>query len=284
MVTITMVYDQLRPEERMLLQSAEKLGVDLTPLSASELTVEVSSREKPSEIGDAVLQRCVSYFRNLHLTAALEAKGIPVVNSFNSTLTCGNKLFVTLALMKAGVPTPKTYVAFTTKGGLKALEQLGYPAMLKPVVGSWGRMVAPLKDADSAKALFEDREYMYPIYQVLYIQEMVKRPPRDIRCFVVGDEAIAAIYRYAPLGEWRTNTARGGRAENCPITSEIEELALKAAKAIGDGVYGVDMMESGNGLVVHEVNHTVEFRNSVPVTGVDIPGKILEYVVSKAKR
>ena len=267
-----MVYDQLRPEERMLLQSAEKLGVDLTPLSASELTVEVSSREKPSEIGDAVLQRCVSYFRNLHLTAALEAKGIPVVNSFNSTLTCGNKLFVTLALMKAGVPTPKTYVAFTTKGGLKALEQLGYPAMLKPVVGSWGRMVAPLKDADSAKALFEDREYMYPIYQVLYIQEMVKRPPRDIRCFVVGDEAIAAIYRYAPLGEWRTNTARGGRAENCPITSEIEELALKAAKAIGDGVYGVDMMESGNGLVVHEVNHTVEFRNSVPVTGVDIPG------------
>ncbi len=284
MVAITMVYDQLRPEERMLLQSAEKLGVDLIPLSASELTVEVSSREKPSEIGDAVLQRCVSYFRNLHLTAALEAKGMPVVNSFSSTLTCGNKLFVTLALMKAGVPVPKTFVAFTTKGGLKALEQLGYPAMLKPVVGSWGRMVAPLKDADSAKALFEDREYMYPIYQVLYIQEMVKRPPRDIRCFVVGDEAIAAIYRYAPPGEWRTNTARGGRAENCPITSEIEELALKAAKAIGDGVYGVDMMESENGLVVHEVNHTVEFRNSVPVTGVDIPEKILEYVISKAKR
>ena len=279
-----MVYDQLRPEERMLLQSAEKLGVDLIPLSASELTVEVSSREKPSEIGDAVLQRCVSYFRNLHLTAALEAKGMPVVNSFSSTLTCGNKLFVTLALMKAGVPVPKTFVAFTTKGGLKALEQLGYPAMLKPVVGSWGRMVAPLKDADSAKALFEDREYMYPIYQVLYIQEMVKRPPRDIRCFVVGDEAIAAIYRYAPPGEWRTNTARGGRAENCPIISEIEELALKAAKAIGDGVYGVDMMESENGLVVHEVNHTVEFRNSVPVTGVDIPEKILEYVISKAKR
>ena len=70
---------------------------------------------------------------------------------------------------------------------------------------------------------------------------------------------------------------------NCPITTDLEEICLKAARAIGDGIYGVDCMETSEGLVVHEVNNTTEFRNSVPVTGVDIPGKIIEYLVDQLK-
>jgi [lysine-biosynthesis-protein LysW]--L-2-aminoadipate ligase len=207
-----------------------------------------------------------------------------VVNNFQAASISSNKLFCTLAFARAGIPTPRTSVAFTEDSAVASLQRLGYPAVLKPVVGSWGRLSALLKDIDTARAVLEDREYMYPMYQVYYLQEFVKRPPRDIRSFVVGDETIAAIYRNAPSGEWRTNTARGGKAEKCPISDTLNELSLKAAEAVRGEIVGVDLMETPEGLVVHEVNNTTEFKNTVPATGVDIPSIIVDYLVSIQKR
>ena len=230
-----------------------------------------------------VLQRCVSHYRNLYSTAALEALGHDVINSFQTAMTSGDKLFCTLALAKAGVPTPRTRLAFTEEGVMKSLDDLGYPAVLKPVVGSWGRMAAKLKDADFARAIIEDREYMHPSYQVYYVQEYVKRPPRDIRTFVLGDKTIAAIYRTSS-GDWRTNTARGGKAEPCKITKQLDDISVKAAKAVGGRFVGVDLMESPNGLVCHEVNNTTEFKNTVPATGVDIPGMVVDYLAELDRR
>jgi len=281
-----MVYDQIRPEERMIIEAAKKKGVKLSLYDANSLVIKVtdSSREDLEIKEDIVLQRCISYFRGFYITALLESKGITVVNSFKVSEICGNKLLTSIALAKAGIPTPKTIVAFTPSSALKALEKIGYPATLKPVIGSWGRLVAPLKDSESAKAIFEDRELMFPLYQIYYIQEMVQRPPRDIRCLVIEDKAVAAIYRYSPPGDWRTNTARGGKAEACKITPELEELSIKAAKAVGGGILGVDLMESDNGFLVHEVNATTEFHSTVPATGVDIPGLIIDYLVKKARK
>jgi len=240
---------------------------------------------KPSRIqDDVVLQRTVSYFRNVHSTAALEASGHRVVNDFASAWVCWNKLFGSIALVRAGIPTPKTKLAFTEEAALKAIEELGYPAVIKPVVGSWGRLSAKLGDEQTARAILEDREYMFPLYQVYYLQEFVKRPPRDIRSFVVGGETVAAIYRVSTGGDWRTNTARGGRAEPCEIGSELDELSIKAAEATGGEIVGVDLMESEAGLLVHEVNNTTEFKNTVPATGVDIPKLIVDYLVSLQKR
>ncbi len=279
-----MLYDQLRPEERLLVDAARKKSIRLQ-LHDSEQTclhaLEVSRREPFEEV---ILQRCVSYFRSVHLTALLENRGINVINSSRIALTCGNKLLATLEMAKMKIPTPKTAVAFSVESALKALLEIGYPAVIKPVIGSWGRLVAPLKDPESARAILEDRENMFPLYQVYYIQEMVQRPSRDIRCFVIGNSVVAAIYRYAPPDEWRTNTSRGGRAESCKVTPEMEELALRAASVFGEGIYGVDMMEGDKGLTIHEVNYTTEFRNSVPATGVDIPGLILDYAVSKVRK
>ncbi len=231
-----------------------------------------------------VLQRTVSYFRNVHSTAALEYAGHRVVNNFRSAWICGNKLFGSLELIRHGIPTPKTVLALAQGSAIEAIEELGYPAVLKPVVGSWGRLSALLRDADAAAAVLEDREYMFPLYQVYYLQEFVKRPPRDIRSFVVGGQTVAAIYRISGSGDWRTNTARGGRAEACPIGKELDELSLKAAEATGGEVVGVDLMETSDGLVVHEVNNTTEFKNTVPATGVDIPALIVDYLVSIQKR
>ena len=282
-VQIGMLCDRIRPDERMVIDAAKRKDVDLKVHNVDELVFDVT-KDLGTKFENVILQRVMSYFKSMHVTALLENSGIKVVNSFNAAFVCGNKLLTSIALSKAGVPTPKTVVAFTDDSAVKALDKVGYPAILKPVVGSWGRLIAPLKDLDSARAILETREYMFPLYQVFYIQEMIQNLLRDIRCFVIGDRAVAAIYRYSAPGEWRTNVARGGRAETCPITSELEELCVKATKAVGGGAFGVDMMETPNGLVVHEVNYTTEFKATTESTGVDIPSLMLDYLIDMARR
>lgn len=285
-MVISLVYDRIRVEEKELVNAAEKLGVSLKLVDAKTFHFDLEKMEKcASDFGDLALERCISHFRGLHVAAILEAANLPVINSFKTTSVCGNKLLTTLALIRAGVPTPRTVIAFTSDEALKALEEVGYPAVMKPIFGSWGRLVAPLKDRETAIALLEHREEMSnPLYQIYYVQEMVSRPPRDIRTVVVGDEIVAAIYRYAAPNEWRTNIARGGKAEACKLSPELEELILRAAEAVGGGVLGVDAMESQRGVLVHEVNSTVEFRGAMTATGVDIAGKIINFALKYAKK
>jgi [lysine-biosynthesis-protein LysW]--L-2-aminoadipate ligase len=281
--SFSLLYDLIRWEEKAIVAAADKRGIRVTLVDSKILTFDLNAGKSP--IADEILlQRCVSYFRNIHSTAALEALDLRVVNRFSCAWTCGNKLFGTLALLRNGVPTPRTSLALSSESALKAAEDLGYPAVLKPVVGSWGRLAALLKDKDSANSILEHREEMFPLYQVYYLQEFVRRPPRDIRSFVIGGQTVAAIYRISEKGDWRTNTARGGRAEKCPITKELDELSVRAARAVDGEIVGIDLMETPDGLCVHEVNNTTEFKNTVPATGVDIPGMIAEYLVSAQKR
>jgi [lysine-biosynthesis-protein LysW]---L-2-aminoadipate ligase len=282
-VNIGLVYDQLRPDERLIIEAAKRDHVSLSLFDTNQMSFEVTGPGNGVDEADVLLQRCMSYFRSVHATAALESYGKIVVNSHAVATTCGNKLLASIRLFQAKIPTPRTFLAFTEESALEALQELGYPAVMKPVVGSWGRLVAQIKDPDSARSIIESREYMHPVQQLYYLQEKVKRPDRDIRCYVIGDQAVAAIYRHAPIDDWRTNTARGGVAENCPITPELEELSIRAAHAMGGGAFGVDLMETESGLVVHEVNHTTEFKNTVRVTGVDIPALLLKYAAEKAK-
>jgi len=284
MPKLNILFDHMRWEEKAIYTACEKRGVDFSLLDAEKVYFDLTSESKPEGVGEIVIQRCVGHFRGLHAAAALESYGVKVINSYSVSELCGNKVLNTLAFKKYGIPTPRTYMAFTVDSALSALKELGYPAILKPVVGSWGRLVSLVKDTTSAVVALEHREMMFPLYQIYYAQEMVKRPPRDLRVFVIGDEVPVAIYRINESGDWRTNTARGGNVMNCPVTAEIKELALKAASSVGGGVFGVDMMECNGGLVVHEINSTVEFKNTVPATGVDIPGMIVDYALKGASR
>ncbi len=277
--SFALLYDNIRWEEKSIVAAAESRGVGVELVNAKEVTFDLSSK-KTFIANSVVLQRCVSHYRNLHSTAALEAAGHRVVNTLECASRCGDKLFGTIALLRQGVPTPRTAVAFTEESALRTADAIGYPVVLKPVVGSWGRLSALLTERTAAVAVLEDREHMAPLYQVYYLQEFVRRPPRDIRSFVVGDATVAAIYRNSGGRDWRTNTARGGEAKPCAVTPELDELSLRAAEAVGAEIAGVDLMETEEGLVVHEVNSTTEFKNSVPATGVDIPGKMVEYVAS----
>jgi len=283
---IGLVYDRIRWEEKALIDASRKAGLKLKPVDSKEIHIDTleDSRKIREKFGQVVIQRCVSYFRGLHLSAVLENAHSAVINSFNVSLTCGNKLFTTLALVKAGISVPKTSVAFAEEGAFKALEDLGYPAVMKPVVGSWGRLIALVKDKDSAQALIEARKEMRnALLQIYYLQEYVERPPRDIRIMVVGKEVVAASYRYSPRNDWRTNVARGGTSKACPVTRELEDVALKAAEAVGGGVLAVDCMEGPEKILVHEINNTVEFRGLFSATRVDIAKKIVDYAVEVAK-
>ena len=189
-----------------------------------------------------------------------------------------------MELAKSGIAIPKAFCAFSNQSAMDILNKNGYPKVIKPVVGSWGRMVALLRDKEAAEAVIEDREHMYPLYHVFYFEEFVKRPPRDIRCIVVGNKVVAAIYRYSGDNEWKTNMALGGKAEPCKVTNEMEDLCLKVAKTLKGEILGVDLMESDeNGLLVHEVNNTTEFKNTVRVTEIDIPSLIMDHMVNTNK-
>ena len=274
--TITALYDTIRLEEKLLIESAKKNEINLEMVDCKKLSVDLNEKKS---FDSPVLQRCVSYYRNIHSTAAIEGQGVRVVNCLNTGIFAGNKLFTHMLLQKSGVPTPNATVAFSKDAAMNALDRNGFPKIIKPTVGSWGRMVSKINDMDSAEGIIEGREAMYPIHQVHFLEEFVERPPRDIRAIVIGDTVPAAIYRNSGDGNWKTNTHLGGSAETCKITNELEEICLKAKNAVQGEIVGVDLMESNeHGLVVHEINNTTEFRNVVRVTGVDIPKLMLEYV------
>ena len=278
---LSILYDTIRWEEKALFDAAKKKGVDVEMVDCKNLFVSLDNTKEKFE---TVIQRCVSYYRSLHSTAALEGKGVNVINSLNTSIFAGNKLFTHMLLQKHGVPTPFSSVAFSEEAALEALNVNGYPMVLKPTVGSWGRMIALLKDRDSAEGIMESRERMYPIYQVYYLEEFVQRPPRDIRAIMIGDKVVAAIYRYSGDGQWKTNMALGGKAEECKVTKEMEDICIKAKNAVQGQIVGVDIMESKeNGLVVHEVNNTTEYKNTVRVTGIDIPALMIDYALKLRK-
>jgi [lysine-biosynthesis-protein LysW]---L-2-aminoadipate ligase len=286
MVEVSIICDKVRFEEKALYEKTQKKGIKSKIVDAKTITIGTHSKKKDFLLGDVLLQRSVSYYRGLYLTASLEYLGFKVINRFEVGQTCGNKLITSIKLAENKIPSPKTQFAFSAESGLESIKNNGFPLVLKPIVGSWGRGIYPLRDLETASMIIEMREEDdSPLSRIYYIQEMVDRPPRDIRCIVVGDQAVTAIYRYSSQSEWRTNVARGGKVELAPITNEIEDLALRAAKAVGGGILGVDMMEDKHhGLVVHEVNNTVEFRGAASVSNVDIPSEMIDYAVKLARK
>lgn len=277
-----MLYSRVRLEEKLLIQAFTKQNIDLELID--DRTVIFDLQGNGWNKYDAVLERCVNHSRALYALRILNDWGITTVNTYQVASICGNKLETTSALIRDNLPVPRCKIAFTPESALEAIETLGYPVVLKPAVGSWGRLLSKLNDREAAEAVLEHKQVLGTYHHsIFYIQEYIDKPARDIRSFVIGNETIAAIYRYSD--HWITNTARGGHAENCPITPEIDALSVAAAKAVGGGVVAIDLLESADGqLLVNEVNYTMEFRNSIDTTGVDIPARVVDYVLKTARQ
>ncbi|MCU0479840.1 MAG: lysine biosynthesis protein LysX [Anaerolineae bacterium] len=284
---VAILLTHIRPEEKLLITAFEARGITPDVILDRDFNFDLlgdATQPAPSGVAwgeyDLVLERCISTSRGLYALSILNQWGVHTLNSYHTASICGDKVQTTLALARADVPQPRARVAFDEAHALDAIEELGYPAVLKPAIGSWGRLVARMNDRDSAEALLEHRQVLGDYnYHTYYVQEFVHKPSRDIRAFVVGNQTICAIYRTSP--HWITNTARGGQASNCPVTPELNDLCVSAARAVGGGILAMDVFETPDGgLVINEINHTMEFKNSSAPTGVNIADEVVAYALS----
>jgi [lysine-biosynthesis-protein LysW]--L-2-aminoadipate ligase len=277
MIRVGFLYTRLRLEEKYLLEELGKHGgVEIVRINDGDMFFDINQLSEPV---DVLFERSISYSRGLYISRIFEAHGIPVVNSSLVAERCGDKYITSQILARNGIPTPRVLMAFEEESALQAIEAMGYPCVLKPVVGSWGRLLAKIENREMAEALIEHKASLGVHHQVFYIQQYINKPGRDIRAFVVGEEVICAIYRSSE--NWITNTARGGVATNCPVTDQIAEICQQAARTVGGGLLALDLFETENGLTVNEINHTMEFRNSIDTTGVNIPQRMIEHVLEQ---
>jgi [lysine-biosynthesis-protein LysW]--L-2-aminoadipate ligase len=277
-IHVGFLHSLVRKEEKLLLTEFRKrANVNLIMLDDRSLQFDLHTKPE----ADVIIERSINHSRALHALRLYQSLGIPCVNSYQVSQTCGDKILTSVALREHAVPQPDLRIAFTEESALAAIEDLGYPVVLKPAVGSWGRLLSKINDRDAAETVLEHKTVLGSYHHsIFFIQKYVPKQGRDIRAFVVGDECIAAIYRSSD--HWITNTARGAQASNCPVTPELADICLRAARAVGGGVVAVDLFESDRGLLVNEVNYTMEFRNSIDTTGVNIPGSVIDYILSQA--
>jgi [lysine-biosynthesis-protein LysW]---L-2-aminoadipate ligase len=280
---LAILTSRIRVEEKLLIDALKKRAITFDVIDDGELLFDLSHPEERWRDYDTVLCRSMSQSRGLAVLHVLEHWGVRVYNPAAVTATCNDKLLTTLALLHAGIATPRTLLAFDPQVTIRGMEMLGYPVVLKPTTGSWGRLLARINDRDAAEAVLEHQETLGSYqHHIHYAQEYIAKPLRDIRAFVVGGRTICAIYRTSE--HWVTNTARGAVASNCPVTPELGSLCVRAAQAVGGGILAIDVLEDPQrGLLVNEINATMEFRNSIAPTGVDIPNAMLDYVLSGAQ-
>ncbi len=275
---VALVYERLREEERQLLRAIEELGHEPIPLHLNSSFLPIDHGEEFE--ADVALIRAISAAKAHASAVTLASLGVRVVNSPEVLATCGNKLTTTARLSEAGISTPKTAVAFSLEGALDAARSMGYPVVVKPVNGSWGRLVSLAQDEEELRTILEHREAIpSPYYRIHYIQEFIRKPGRDVRAYGTEEAFITAIYRVSD--HWVTNTARGARAVPAEYREELADLVIRTARALGGGFLGVDIAEDEDrGLVVIEVNGVTEFKNAARVTGIDIARELVSYAVS----
>jgi [lysine-biosynthesis-protein LysW]--L-2-aminoadipate ligase len=280
---IGIVYEILRWEEKALIEAASRYNLEVKPLHIHSTYIPVGVK-KSIDLPDIVVQRCISHVVALNSTIALESLGLRVVNNSLSTAIAMNKLWTLKILSGNGIPIPRTYITLDYEPSIEVAKIIGYPFVLKPVEGSWGRLIALIRDEEELRTLIEHRNYIQnPIYRINMIQQYIKKPNRDIRIFTIGDQVVAAMYRVS--NHWITNAARGAIGVKAEVDNELEDLAIRTAKAIGGEVLGIDVFEDPEkGYIVNEVNAVPEFKNTVIVTGVPIHKLIIEYVKDQVKR
>lgn len=275
------LFTRLRVEEKWIFETLERRNIAYERINDREAKFALQDADRWRKY-DVILERSLSYKNGLYACTVLNSWSIPTVNSARVAAVCGDKLATSTALQEAGVPQPRTWMAFTPEAALEIMEEIGYPLVMKPIIGSWGRLLSKINDREAAETILEHKEVLGSFqHSVFYIQEYIQKPGRDIRSFVIGDQTICAIYRQSE--HWITNTARGGKALVCPVTDEIHAISQAAAQAVGGGVLAIDLLEDPErGYLVNEVNHTMEFHSTVPLTGLDIPGMLVDYCLRVA--
>lgn len=296
---IGLIYSRVRFEEKQIIEALNQRGIAHDLIDDREIVFNLTpqydghpekhhgikfTRPEKFQQYDVVLDRAMEFTRGLYALEILNSWGVKTVNRASVVSLCGDKLLTTAALTKHGVPSPRTEIAFTPEAALEAIENMGYPVVIKPVIGSWGRLVAKINDREAAEALLEHKSVLgHFLHEIFYLQEFIKKPGRDIRIIMLGDEIVTSIYRSS--AHWVTNTARGASATVCPLDAALENIARNAARAVGGGFLAIDVIEDPDrGYLVNEINPTPEFRGSETATGADIPNKLIDYLIATVRQ
>ena len=281
-MNVGILYSRIRRDEKLLLSELRDRGHEVTKIDVRKERFSVHDVPEVFDDVDIVVDRCLATSRSRYITRFVDSYGIPVVNEPETAAICADKARNSLVLANADVPTPATEVAFTKESAMESIEHFGYPCVLKPVVGSWGRLMAKIDSRDAAEAILEHKETLgHYEHKVFYIQEFVEKPGRDIRVVATDGEPVAAMARSSD--HWLTNAARGAETEPIEVTEEMADLVERASDAVGGGLLGVDLMETGDSYTVHEVNHTVEFKALNEVSDVDVPGTVVDWLEAKVQ-
>ena len=276
-MNVGVLYSRIRRDEKLLLSELRDRGHEVTKIDVRKERFGVHEPPAAFDDVDIVVDRCLATSRSRYITRFVDAYDVPVVNGPETAAVCADKARNSLALAEADVPTPATEVTFTKESAMESIEEFGYPCVLKPVIGSWGRLMAKIDSRDAAEAILEHKETLgHYEHKVFYIQEFVEKPGRDIRVVATDGEPIAGMARSSE--HWLTNAARGAETERIEITPEMAELVERASEAVGGGLLGVDLMETGDSYTVHEVNHTVEFKALNEVSEVDVPAAVVDWL------
>ncbi len=284
-MNVGVLYSRIRQDEKLLLEELRARDHTVTKIDIRAQQFGFTSAPPDFADVDVVLDRCLASSRSQYATRFVEAYGLPVINGPETAAVCADKVRTSLALTQAGVPTPDTTVAFTRESALEAIERYGYPCVIKPVVGSWGRLMAKIDSRDAAEAILEHKEMLgHYEHKVFYVQEFVEKPGRDVRVLATDGDPVAAMTRSAD--HWLTNAAKGAETAAFSVDDRVSELVERASAAVGGGLLGVDLMETGvdpdtgevDGYTVHEINHTVEFKALNGVTDVDVPARVVDWL------
>ncbi|MFB6086698.1 MAG: lysine biosynthesis protein LysX [Halodesulfurarchaeum sp.] len=279
---VGLLYSRIRTDEKLLLEELRERGHEVAKIDVREQQFGLSGSSVDASELDIVVDRCVATSRSMYVTEFFASYGVPIVNSPEVASTCSDKVRTSLALEEAGIPTPDTRVAFTREAALEAIEDFGYPVVLKPVVGSWGRLMARIEDDHAAEAILEHKETLgHYEHKIFYIQEFVDKPGRDLRVLALDGEPVAGMIRSAD--HWITNAHRGADTQVLDITPEIADLVRRASDAVGGGLLGVDLMETAEGYTIHEINHTVEYKALADAVEIDIVSEVVDWLEEKAE-
>lgn len=272
---IGLVHSTIRGDEKLLIQAAKAKRINLELIDIRSQILSYSLWKKRDI--NVVLERCISTTFGMHAVSFFESLGITTVNNSKVAQLCTDKFATSLKLQQQNIPTVPFTMAFTEEQAVQAVDELGgYPIVLKPASGSWGRLLAKINDRDALEAVIEQKLILgTPPHKALYIQKFINKPDRDIRVTTAGSKVICAIYR--KTNHWISNTARGAKAFPCKVSQDLENISLAASNAVGGGILGIDVFETRNGYLINEVNHTTEFKNVQAVTGVNIAKAILNY-------
>ena len=277
------LYSRIRKDEKLLLSELRDRGHDVTKIDVRNQQFGLS--ESPADFAgvDLVVDRCLATSRSVYATQFVDAYDVPVVNHPDTAGVCADKATNSLALAENEVPTPETTVAFTKDAAMDAIEEFGYPCVLKPVVGSWGRLMAKIDSRTAAEAILEHKETLgHYEHKVFYVQEYVEKGGEDIRVLATDGDPVAAMVRSSD--HWITNAARGAETDQFGLDDEALELVERASDAVGGGLLGVDLMGTDDGYTVHEVNHNVEFKALNEATDVDVPARVVDWLETKLEQ